>query len=142
MEKRNLDRTAKQKEFMINALEANYGNVRAAAKLAKISPQTHYRWRKEDNDYDNRTDSMRDICYRDVKEHLISKGLKMVDKGDVSVLNKMLGIFLKDLPEEMRMLRRMNDVPPRATVRFISTPLDPRRTDHLSPEERKRIEGK
>jgi hypothetical protein len=142
MEKRNLDRTAKQKEFMIKALEANYGDVRMAAKLAKISSQTHYRWRKEDKDYEKQTDSARDICYRDLKEHLISQGLKMVDKGDTKVLNKMMGIFLKDLPEEMRILRLNNDIPLRATVRFINTPVDPRRTDHLSPEERKRIEGK
>jgi len=141
MSKKSVFDTAKQKEIMINALEANYGNVRAAAKVAKINARTHYKWRKEDNEYDNNTNSIKDISYRGLKEHLIDKAMRKVDKGDTAVLNKMLGIFLKDLPEEMRILRRCNDIPPRATVRFISTPLDPRRTDHLSPEERKRIEG-
>lgn len=121
----------KEKEKMIIALEANRGNVTRAAKLAGITPQTHYRWRKEDERYESRTDSMKDICYRDIKENLIDRGLKMVEKGNVSVLIKMLGIFLKDLPEEMKILNRCNNVPMRASIRYVDNPRNPDRQPNI-----------
>ena len=122
MSKNSPEGTARQKEMMLKALEANYGNVRAAAKLAGISSQTHYNWRKQDLEYEAKTDSMRDVCYRDIKENLISKGLKQIEKGNASVLIKMLSIFLKDLPDEMKILSKCNNVPLKVRIKYVDTP--------------------
>ncbi len=111
----------RQKSVMINALEAHYGNVRKAAKIAGICTQTHYRWRKEDRDYERKTDNLRDIGFRDMKENLIEQGLKMVAKGNAAVLMKMMGIFLKDLPEEMKTISRCNNIPLLPKIRYIDT---------------------
>lgn len=112
----------KQKERMITALEANRGNVCKAAKLAGIDARTHYRWRKEDERYEDRTDNLKDLCYRDIKESLIDKGLEMAQKGSERVLIKMLGLFLKDLPEEMKALNRMNNVPLLPKINYVDKP--------------------
>jgi hypothetical protein len=109
MSKNSPEGTGKQKEVMLRALEAHYGNIVKAAKVAGITSQTHYRWLKEDKGYDLLAKSIKDVCYRDLKEDLIENGLKMIEKGNAAVLIKMLGIFLKDLPEEMKMLNRMNN---------------------------------
>jgi hypothetical protein len=119
--------TARKKELMLLALEANFGNVWKAAKMIKIANSTHYRWMKEDRDYASKAEVLKDIGYRDLRDDLLDKAMKQVEKGNVQVLNKMLGIFCKDLPEEMKMLRLNNDIPLRATVKFINTPIDPRR---------------
>jgi Bacterial regulatory protein, Fis family len=112
----------KQKEKMITALEANRGNVSKAAKLAEITPKTHYRWRKEDERYESRTDSLKDICYRDIKENLIDTCLELAEKGNERVLIKLMGIFLKDLPEEMKTLNRMNNVPLIPKINYVDKP--------------------
>lgn len=127
MGKSSAEVTARKKELMLLALEANFGNVWKAAKLIKIANSTHYRWMKEDPVYASEAENLKDIGFRDLRDDLIYKAMKQVEKGNVQVLNKMLGIFCKDLPEEMRMLRRCNDIPPRVGVRFIDKPLDPRR---------------
>jgi hypothetical protein len=124
MEKHIANKTAKQKEVMIKLLETNYGNIRKAAKLAGISTRTHYRWCKEDNDYDDRTCSMKDICYRNIKGDLIESAMRKVEKGDSAVLNKMLGLFLKDLPFEMQKLSTYNNVPMRIKLKIAPHPND------------------
>jgi hypothetical protein len=111
----------RQKSIMINALEANYGNVRKSAKIAGISTQTHYRWRKEDEDYEKKTDNLKDIGFRDVKENLIEEGLKMVEKGNAAVLMKMMSIFLKNLPEEMKTASRSNNIPLTPKLRYVNS---------------------
>jgi hypothetical protein len=37
------------------------------------------------------------------------------------VLNQMMRIFLKDLPEEMKKLSRMNNIPLTARIRYVDT---------------------
>jgi len=123
MNKNSPVQTSKQKEAMILALEANYGNVRKAAKMAKIVPSTHYRWLKEDEDYANCSENVRDISYRNVKENLIDAALRKVEKGDSSVLNKMLSIFFKYLPDEMRSISHFNNVPTRVRIKVASSPV-------------------
>ena len=141
MSKNSPEETARQKANMLLALEASNGNIRGAAKLAKINPSTHYQWLKEDPEYAGKSENMKDICFRNSKEQLLDLAFKMAEKGNVQVLNRLLGIYLKNLPEEMKMASYYNNVHPRVGVRFINKPLDPRRTDHLSPEERQKIEG-
>jgi len=109
MSKNSPEGTEKQKAVMLRALEANYGNIAKAAQVAGITSQTHYRWMKEDERYDLVAKSIKDVCYRDLKENLIDNGLKMIEKGNAAVLIKMLSIFLKDMPEEMKLLNRMNN---------------------------------
>lgn len=121
MSKNDPHEILRQKDMMINALEINYGNVRMAAKVAGISTRTHYRWRKEDEDYERKTDNLKDIGYRDIKESLIDIALKKAQKGDTFVLNQMLRIFLKDLPEDMKMVSRYNNIPLTPKIKYIDT---------------------
>jgi hypothetical protein len=98
------------KTAMIDALESNFGNVTFAARQVGISPRTHYRWMKEDDEYADESENIKDICYRKIKDGLIHKALMKIEKGNTSTLNKMLGIFLKKMPEEMDRASRINNV--------------------------------
>jgi transposase-like protein len=71
----------RQQDLMIRALEINYGNVKLSAKEAGIAPSTHYRWRKEYEDYERKTDTIKDVGYRDLKETLIDIALKKAEKA-------------------------------------------------------------
>jgi transposase-like protein len=113
--------TAIQKKEMINALEEHFGNVTAAAKAIKITPRTHYRWLKEDREYAEASENMKDVTFRRVKDRLLEKALKMIDKGDSAVLNRMMGIYFKNVPQEMLVASRYNNVPIRATIRYVDT---------------------
>ncbi len=113
--------TAAQKKEMINALEANFGNVTASTKVVGITPRTHYRWLKEDPEYASAAENMRDLCYRKVKDNLLEQALKKIGSGDTSVLNKMLSIYFKNLPDEMRSASSFNNVPIRVGVKYIKT---------------------
>ena len=111
----------RQQDMMINALEINYGNVKLAAKVAGIAPSTHYRWRKEYEDYERKTDTIKDVGYRDLKENVLDMALKKAEKGDSLVLNQLIRTLLKDLPEEMKKLNRMNDIPLTARIKYVDT---------------------
>jgi hypothetical protein len=143
MSRNSEDDTAKQKAVMLNAIEACYGNITKAAKMAKTNARTHYRWQKEDLAYANQAENLKDISYRARKENLEDLAFSLAEKGNVSVLNKLLGIYLKNLPEEMKALSFCNNVPLRAKIKWVNTPVDPTRTDHLIPkEERDRMLGR
>ncbi len=135
MAENSQSRTIKQKQAMLDALEANFGNITKAAKEAKISIRTHYRWRMEDNEYDTRVVSMKDICYGKVKDSLLDAALKRIAKGDSIVLNQMLRLFYKNLPQDMNKAAWVNERPVRATIKWVSTPQDPRREGYVKPEE-------
>jgi hypothetical protein len=111
----------RQQDMMINALEINYGNVKLSAKVAGIVPSTHYRWRKEYEDYERKTDTIKDVGYRDLKESVLDMALKRAENGDSMVLNQLIRTLLKDMPEEMKKLSRMNDIPLTAKIRYIDT---------------------
>lgn len=111
----------RQKDLMMIALETHNGNVKKAAKQAGISARTHYRWRQEDADYERKTDVIKDICYRDIKEEIIDLAMKRAAKGDQYVLNQLMRIFLKKLPEEMQLLNRANNVPLRVNIKYVKT---------------------
>jgi len=121
MSKNSPVETAIQKKEMIDALEANFGNVTIAAMVVGISPRTHYRWLKEDGDYADESENIRDISYRRIKEGLVQKAMMKIEKGNASVLNKMLGIFLKKLPEEMDRLSTKNNVRLVPKIRYVDT---------------------
>jgi hypothetical protein len=89
----------RQQDMMINALEINYGNVKLAAKVAGIAPSTHYRWRKEYENYERKTDTIKDVGYRDLKESVLDLALKKAEKGDSMVLNQLIRTLLKTREE-------------------------------------------
>ena len=101
--------TEAKKQAMIDALEANSGNITAAAKQVEISVRTHYKWLKEDEAYENEVINIKDISFGKVKESLLEKALKMVDSGNTAVLNQLLRIYFKKLPEEIATTSIQND---------------------------------
>ena len=111
MEKRNLERTAEQKEAMLTALETYEGNIKKAATHIGITPRTHYRWCREDNSYNNAIGSLKDIRFRNAKEKLLETAMLKVEEGNIHVLNKMLDIFYKNFTEEYRLSNLYNDDP-------------------------------
>jgi hypothetical protein len=108
---------------MIEALEANMGNITLAAKQAGISVRTHYYWQKEDNDYDNMLRSLKNICYEKVRDRLLDIALKKIDKGDSTVLNKLIGIYFKNVPQEMEDVSRVNRPPLMAKINYADKPM-------------------
>ena len=105
--------TDKTKEAMLKALVANHGNVRAAASEASVSEQTHYRWCREDNNYNNAVGSLIDIRLRNAKEEVLTIAMQSIQKGNTAVLNKLLTIFYKDFTDnEERHYNNFNDYPP------------------------------
>jgi predicted transcriptional regulator len=113
--------TAVQKKEMIDALESNFGNVTIAARVVGITPRTHYRWLKEDDAYSTEAENIKDICYRKIKDGLIQKALMKIEKGSTRVLLKMLGIFLKKMPEEMERASRINNVRLVPKIKYVAT---------------------
>lgn len=122
MSKSSAEETAMQKQAMIRALEANYGNITKAAKAAGIAASTHFRWMKEDSEYEEQADAGKDVGYRNIKDSIIDMAMNKAKKGNVAVLNKLMGVFLKNLPEEMKILHRANNVPLRARIKYIDKP--------------------
>ena len=109
MAKNTDDETDKLKESMINAIEMNCGNITAASKQAGVNVRTHYRWMKEDENYEMEVVNIKDISFGKVKENLLGKALKLVDDGNTAVLNQLLRIYFKKLPEEMQTTHIIND---------------------------------
>jgi hypothetical protein len=122
MSKSTPETTAIKKEAMIGALEASFGNVTQAARMAKINVTTHYRWVKEDSEYDDRVRSIKDICFQKVRDKLMRTALKRIDSGDSAVLNKMIGIYFKNVPQEMDSLSLVNRPPLMAKIRYAPKP--------------------
>jgi hypothetical protein len=125
----------KKKAVMLNAIEVCFGNISKAAKMAKITTRTHYRWLKEDRQYAVESEDVKDICFRNRKEQLLEIAFELAQKGNITVVNKLLSIYCKNLPEEMRMASYQNNVPTRATIKWVSTPQDPRREGYVKPPE-------
>lgn len=121
MSKTTSEETAMQKETMLRELEENYGNITRAAKAANIAASTHFRWMKEDEQYEKRADASKDVGYRKLKDNIIDMAMDKAQKGNVAVLNKLLGILLKEFPTEMKTLNRANNVPLTARIHYVDT---------------------
>jgi hypothetical protein len=113
--------TIAQKEKMMEAIEANYGNITKAAKMVGIHPATHYRWLKEDEAYADQTEYMRDVSFRKIKDKLLEKALEKIDTGDSAILSRMMAIYLKNIPQEMDRISRYNNVRLLPKIRYIDT---------------------
>lgn len=111
----------RQKSLMIEALEAHYGSIKNAAKAVGISQSTHFRWMKEDEDYERKANMSRDVGYRNLKDNVIEIALRKAEKGNAAVINQMMRTFLKYMPDEMKDLSRSNNVPLTAKIRYVNT---------------------
>ena len=131
-----------KKQAMLDALEANYGNITKAAKAAGIAIRTHYKWRKEDDAYDNLVLSIKDISYGKVRDKLMEEAFLRIKRGDSSVLNKMLSLFYKNLEQDMKDAAWINHVPIRAKVKFVNTPVNWNLEEVKKAHEQMRNEGK
>ena len=141
MGKNSLVETVRQKQAMIDAIEANFGNITKAAKAAGINVRTHNRWRKEDNEYDTLFMSIKDISYGKLKDSLLEEAMKRIKKGDSAVLNQMLRLFYKNLQEDMSKAAFFNNVPIRAKVKFVNTPVNWNLEEVKKAHEEMRREG-
>jgi hypothetical protein len=121
MEKRSLAETAKKKAMMLEKIEVCYGNIRKAAIMVGITTQTHYNWLKDDLEYAEQAESRKDISFRNLREGLIEFAMNKIANGDTAVLNRMLGICLQNLPEEMRTASIHNNVRIRMGIKYVST---------------------
>lgn len=68
------------KKAMINALEKSLGIVTSACKAVGISRETHYRWMREDEQYNESVKSIEDIAL-DFAESQLHKQIR---DGEVS----------------------------------------------------------
>ena len=139
--KRTEEDTNTQKIVMLHAIEACFGNITKAAKIAKITPRTHYRWLKEDPAYANESENLRDLGFRARKDQIIEIAFELAQKGNISVVNRLLSIFCKNTPEEMKIASYQNNVKTRMVPKFISTPQDPRRDGYVGPHDQARGGG-
>ncbi len=53
--------TAKDKQIFLEALKKRKGIVTLACKEAKISPMTFYKWQKEDSEFYDKSEEIREI---------------------------------------------------------------------------------
>lgn len=97
MSKSSPAKTETQKLAMLAALEANNCNVRKAAEITGIAPQTHYTWRNEDSDYDSCVLQVKEICNKEIKNALLESALNKINEGNTAVLNQMLRIYFKNV---------------------------------------------
>ncbi len=122
MGKKGETETARQKQAMLKALDAHYGNVRIAADATGIAPSTHYRWRQEDDDYESSVAYIKDISFNNIKDALVTSAIEKIKNGDTKVLNKMLGIYLKKLPEEMEKVSSKMKPKVEARIKYVAKP--------------------
>jgi hypothetical protein len=111
----------RQQSLMIEELEKNYGSIKNAAKAAGIHPSTHYRWMKEDDDYERKATMSRDVGCRNLKENIIEIALRKAEKGNAAVINQLIRTFLKYMPDEMKDLNRANNVRLTPRIKYIDT---------------------
>lgn len=76
------NRIAASKEAFLTQLENSFGLVATTCRKAGISRSTYYKWRKEDTDFANKADEVREL-QKDAVEALILKKMK---DGDTAML--------------------------------------------------------
>ena len=76
------NRIAASKENFLTQLDNSFGLVATTCRKAGISRSTYYKWRKEDTDFANKADEVREL-QKDAVEALILKKMK---DGDTAML--------------------------------------------------------
>jgi hypothetical protein len=121
MSKSSQQTTFNKQEAMLTALHASMGAVTKAAAIAEITPQTHYNWYKNDEEYHDRVDNIKFVAYEKYREMVLDAVAKKIEEGNTSVINKCFTAFLAKWPEEME---RYNPYKPRtiAVMKYVEKP--------------------
>jgi len=88
--KKEQSRTAVQKASMIEALEKSLGVVTMACRLVGIDRSTHYQWMKEDRDYKQKCDDLKNVAL-DFAESQLHNRIKSNDTGAIIFFLKTQG---------------------------------------------------
>ena len=95
--------TMHRKERMLEALIAHHGIVTRAAKATGITPQTHYNWYKEDEEYQSEVEMLKYECYEEFKDIVMEAVLKKINEGNTSIIAMCYKSLFKTKPEQMEM---------------------------------------
>lgn len=68
------------KPKMIEALKKSYGNVSSSADAVGIAPKTHYEWMKDDAEYREEVEAIKERAI----DHVESKLMERIDEGDTT----------------------------------------------------------
>lgn len=115
--------TALKQETMLQALKISFGAVSKAAAMTQITPQTHYNWYKNDEEYRDRVDSIKFESFEEYKDIILDALLKKVKEGNSAVINRSFQAFFGKWAEQME---RVNPYRPRLTARikYVDKPGD------------------
>jgi hypothetical protein len=78
--------TIQRQERMLKALLAYHGIVTRAAAAAGITPTSHYNWYREDQDYQNKVNSIKFQCHEEFKELVMQAVRKKIEEGNTTII--------------------------------------------------------
>lgn len=115
--------TALKQENMLQSLKVTYGAVSKAAAMTQITPQTHYNWYKNDENYRDRVDNIKYETFEEYKDIILEALLKKVKEGNAAAINRAFQTFFGKWAEQME---RVNPYRPRLTARikYVDRPGD------------------
>lgn len=115
--------TSLKQEAMLKALQATYGAVKRAAAMVQITPQAHYNWYKNDDDYRDKVDTLKYELYEEYKDLVMEAVLKKVKEGNSAIINRSFQTFFTKWVEQME---RANPYRPRliARIKYVDKPED------------------
>jgi hypothetical protein len=115
--------TTLKQETMLQALKISCGAVSKAAAMTQITPQTHYNWYKNDEEYRDRVDNIKYEFFEEMKDIVMEALLKKLKEGNTSVINRSFQTFFGKWAEQMD---RANPYRPRLTARikYVDKPGD------------------
>lgn len=115
--------TALKQENMLQSLKVTYGAVSKAAAMTQITPQTHYNWYKNDENYRDRVDNIKYETFEAYKDIILEALLKKVKEGNAAAINRAFQTFFGKWAEQME---RVNPYRPRLTARikYVDRPGD------------------
>lgn len=87
-----LQKTTLLKKAMLQALEKTLGVVTQACKIVNIHRATHYRWIKEDKEYEAEVSALAEVA----KDYAETKLFKRIQKGDTTAILFYLKCKAKD----------------------------------------------
>jgi len=99
MEKRPNQSTIYRRQDILKALRVNYGIVSRAARLAKITPQTHYNWYREDELYAEAVNLIKYESHEQFKDLVMEAVHKKIEEGNTVVIMMCYKSLYKDMPK-------------------------------------------
>jgi regulatory Fis family protein len=93
--------TIHRQQRMIKALRASGGIVTRAAKMAGITPQTHYNWYREDEQYADEVVLLKYECHEEFKDLVMEAVRKKIKEGNTTIIAMCYRSVFKDIPTKM-----------------------------------------